>query len=394
MRDEQLGRRLASGEAAAFDELYRRYAHRLSAYAAQLLGDGAAGDDVAQTALLEAYGTFRDGRVPEQVRPWLYRVAHNAAIDLVRRRRELPAASLPDRPAAPAPAPGALVSALAALPERQRHVYVLRELHGLRVDEAAGELGLTAAQVEQAQFAARNRLAEHLVFGDRLDCVAVQRLSAGPLDPDERRALKTHLRSCPSCRGALGTRGRILASLPLSALEWLRALGGIGAPAAAKIGAVVAGAGVAAAVPVAAEQNPPHHLPPVASARVAHVAHARSSPPAAVSSAPAVTARPVRTTAVARAQPVSPRSEPAHEGRRHDRGPEHPVAATIVTTTEREHSEDAPVPSQPEPAPVVTETVSSGRGGGDGGGGAGGPGPSTASVDGGSSGGGGDSGDG
>jgi len=44
-------------------------------------------------------------------------------------------------------------------------------------DETATELGLTASQVEQSLFAARNRLAEQLVFGDRLNCVTVQRLA-------------------------------------------------------------------------------------------------------------------------------------------------------------------------------------------------------------------------
>src|SRR5262245_3075908 len=39
LSDEMLGRRLASGEAAAFDELYRRYANRLAAYGAQRPGD-------------------------------------------------------------------------------------------------------------------------------------------------------------------------------------------------------------------------------------------------------------------------------------------------------------------------------------------------------------------
>ena len=48
LSDEHLGSRLASGEAAAFDELYRRYAHRLAAYGSHLLGDAASGDDVAQ----------------------------------------------------------------------------------------------------------------------------------------------------------------------------------------------------------------------------------------------------------------------------------------------------------------------------------------------------------
>jgi len=72
LSDESLGSRLASGEAAAFDELYRRYVHRLPPPGAPLLGDGAAGDDVAQATMLKAYGALRDGRVPDRMKPWLY----------------------------------------------------------------------------------------------------------------------------------------------------------------------------------------------------------------------------------------------------------------------------------------------------------------------------------
>ncbi len=268
LSDEQLGNRLASGEAAAFDELYRRYVHRLSAYGANLLGDAASGDDVAQSALLKAYGALRDGRVPDRVKPWLFRIAHNSAIDLVVRRRELPSAELPEGSTGsgePVERSGELVAALASLPERQRRVYVLRELHGLRIDETAAELGLSSTQVEQSLFVARNRLAEQLVFGDRLNCVAVQRLVSGPLDRDERRALKTHLRSCPACRGTLGIRGRALELLPVASLDWLRGLfAGLatgGAPAAAKIGAVVVTATFAAGVSGAADQASHHPRP-------------------------------------------------------------------------------------------------------------------------------------
>src|SRR6476620_3096280 len=134
--DEQLGSRLASGEAAAFDELYRRYVHRLAAYGTHLLGDGAAGDDIAQATLLKAYAALREGRLPRLMRPWLYRIAHNAALDVVANRRELPWAEPPEQPARErSPHTGALLEALAALPDRQRRVYVLREVHGLRIAE-------------------------------------------------------------------------------------------------------------------------------------------------------------------------------------------------------------------------------------------------------------------
>lgn len=261
LSDESLGSRLSSGEAAAFDELYRRYVHRLAAYGSHLLGDAAAGEDVAQATLLKAYGVLRDGRLPSKMRPWLFRIAHNAAIDLVVRRREWPSGDLPERAGDETePMAGALVSALAALPDRQRRVYVLREVHGMRIDETAAELGITTLQVEQSLFAARNRLAELLVFGDRLNCVTVRRLAAGPLEGDERRALKTHLHSCTQCRRAVGARARALGWLPTSSLDWLRGLlvGGAG-PAAAKVGAVVASATIAAGVPVVVVTKDHHH---------------------------------------------------------------------------------------------------------------------------------------
>jgi RNA polymerase sigma-70 factor (ECF subfamily) len=264
LSDENLGSRLASGEAAAFDELYRRYAHRLAAYGSHLLGDAASGDDVAQAAMMKAYGALRDGRIPDKMKPWLYRIAHNAAIDLVARRRELSTETVPEQTAGERePFAGALVEALATLPDRQRRVYVLREVHGLRIDETASELGLTASQVEQSLFAARNRLAEQLVFGDRLNCVTVQRLAAGPLDGTERRALKTHLRTCQDCRQSMGVRGRALSWFPSGAsLEWLRGLGtgliGGGAPVAAKVGAVFATATIVGGGTVAVEKSNHH----------------------------------------------------------------------------------------------------------------------------------------
>jgi RNA polymerase sigma factor (sigma-70 family) len=265
LSDENLGSRLASGEAAAFDELYRRYAHRLAAYGSHLLGDAASGEDVSQAAMLKAYGALRNGRLPDKIKPWLYRIAHNAAIDLVARRRELSTETLPEQSTGERePFAGALVEALATLPDRQRRVYVLREVHGLRIDETGVELGLTAAQVEQSLFAARNRLAEQLVFGDRLNCVTVQRLAEGPLDSSERRALKTHLRSCHECRQAVGLRGRALSIFPSGAgLEWLRGLGagliGGGAPVVAKVGALVATATIVGGGTVAVETTARHH---------------------------------------------------------------------------------------------------------------------------------------
>jgi RNA polymerase sigma factor (sigma-70 family) len=361
LSDESLGRRLASGEAAAFDELYRRYIHRLTAYGAQVLGDTASADDVAQATMIRAYGALRGGRVPEHVKPWLYRIAHNCAVDLVARRRDLPMAGLPDRPAADGEAAGELVAALAALPDRQRHVFVLRELHGMRIDETASELDLAPAQVEQALFAARNRLAELLVFGERLSCVAVRRLAAGSLDSEERRALKTHLRSCPACRESVGCTGRVLGLLPAGAAGWIRALPGLlaggGAPAAVKVGAVVATATLATGGPIVYEvaRSPKPHL--VAARVVVHprpVNHAPSAPIESPRRRAVVSIRREPASAVSHPAPRASSVERVHaaavsEGRK---APTVSRKTAPVAVTERDHGDDG-ADSQERTAPAV-----------------------------------------
>ena len=81
-----------------------------------------------------------------ELRPWLYRVARNESISLLRRRRtvaEPDEALLPSQPAADVTFEArerlrTLVADLAALPERQRSALVMRELSGLKYEEIAG----------------------------------------------------------------------------------------------------------------------------------------------------------------------------------------------------------------------------------------------------------------
>jgi RNA polymerase sigma-70 factor (ECF subfamily) len=288
--DEALTRKLARGNAAAFDELYRRYAARLALYGARLLGDRARGEDVAQIALMSAYQSIARGRTPERVRPWLYRIAQNAALEILSRPRERAAtAELEQRADEPHDARvtgGELVAALRTLPDRQRRAYVLREVHGLRMTEIAEELGLTAPQVEQALFAARNKLAEVLAFGEALDCETVRALDGGGLDRTERRALRRHLRACEGCRGAVSAGGLSFGVFPFGFVTTLRqsAAGLFGGAAAsvAKVGAVVVGAAIVGSVPVAAHALGHGHrkraTPPRIAALAAATVGANASP--------------------------------------------------------------------------------------------------------------------
>ncbi|MFN8185897.1 MAG: sigma-70 family RNA polymerase sigma factor [Gaiellales bacterium] len=286
--DENLARRAIGGDVPAFDELYRRYRPGLAAYGARLLGDREGGEDVAQIALFNAYRALARGTQPNNLQAWLYRIARNAAFEVARRRREQPVADDPGEPADGAHESSAvrsvLLDGLRDLPDRQRRTFVLRELHGYSSAEAADELHLTVPQVEQALFAARNRLAEHLVFGGRLDCEQLRQLDPSSLDLAERRALRAHSRSCPSCRTSLRRSALGAVVIPLGLVASVRegiaaTLGGAvaGAPAAVKVGAAVVTAAVATGVPASVEVATDPGKPRAAAIEVV----AEAEPPAA-----------------------------------------------------------------------------------------------------------------
>jgi RNA polymerase sigma-70 factor (ECF subfamily) len=249
--DEQLTVAVAAGDHAAFEELYRRYAHQLGAYGARVLRDRSRGEDVAQTALMRAYDALQRGTEPLRVKPWLYKIALNTALELKAKNGEVrdgESEDFEDTSHEMRSARADILGGVQSLPERQRKVFVLRELNGLPVGEVARQLELTNQQVEQALFAARNRLAEVLVFGDRLDCETVRAVDRSHLTHHERRAVKSHVRSCQSCRKETGLGLSTIGLWLRDAWAWL--LGG--GATAAKVGAVAMTATVVGSAPVVA----------------------------------------------------------------------------------------------------------------------------------------------
>lgn len=243
--DEQLTGAIAAGDAAAFDELYRRYARPLAVYGARVLRDPSGGEDVAQVTLTRAYRALQRGTQPLRVKPWLYKIALNAALE--QRARSGGEVLEWDSDVHEGAAHETnteradILAAVQLLPERQRMVFFLREVQGLTVREVAQQLELDNQQVEQALFSARNRLAEELVFGERVDCNLVRSLDGNALKPFEYRALKAHLRSCTSCRRRPGAG---LSSVAFWLRDAWRYVAGGGSMTVAKAGvfAITAGA--------------------------------------------------------------------------------------------------------------------------------------------------------
>lgn len=164
-----------AGDRAALDELLRAHQSQVHAICRRITGNDADALDATQEALIAIVrGLPRfDGR--SRFSTWVYRVATNACLDELRRRRRRPIVGLGDHdaaevePASPAPGPAELVAdrldvdaALARLPEEFRVAVVLRDLCQLDYAEIAEVLDIPAGTVRSRIARGRAQLADHL----------------------------------------------------------------------------------------------------------------------------------------------------------------------------------------------------------------------------------------
>ena len=206
--DETLARRATGGDDDAFAQLYDRYRVRLEAYCRGILRHDEDARDAAQNALAAAFLALRRGTCPETFRPWLFRIAHNEAISVLRRRRvsdELPD-TLPGSSHGPADTLElreeltAVLAAVRELAPGARSALLLRELAGLDYPEVAQVLGTTAGGARQAVFEARVALQDDR-RGRGTECDVIRReLSAHDGRRRQARHIRGHLRGCGSCR--------------------------------------------------------------------------------------------------------------------------------------------------------------------------------------------------
>ena len=261
-RDEQLADRAAAGDDRAFEALFKRYHQPLYRYCRAILTDSEDAEDAMQATMVKALRALPGERREVALRPWLYRVAHNESISILRSRRETTELE-PGELAAPTTIEQTietrdrirgLVSDLAALPERQRAGLVMRELSDLSYEEIGAALATSPAAAKQTVYEARTALLE-MAEGREMDCTATREaISAGDRRVLRGRRLRAHLRSCERCRdfeAAIGERRDAFAALapPLAAPAALAilhgALGGGSAGAAGAGAAGTLGAGLA-----------------------------------------------------------------------------------------------------------------------------------------------------
>ncbi len=166
--------RARQGDAAAFEQVVRRYERRVYGVALRIVRSHEEADDVAQEAFVRAWRSLASFELGRPFGPWVCRIAANLALNQVRspRAREEGLAEDHQEERAPGPGPLELVldaearrvleAALGELPAEQRAVFVLRVFEELSYSEIADALGLSPGTVMSRLFRARERLARAL----------------------------------------------------------------------------------------------------------------------------------------------------------------------------------------------------------------------------------------
>jgi RNA polymerase sigma-70 factor (ECF subfamily) len=153
--DVELVAAINGGDAAAFEVLYRRHRDWVVGLAVRLTGDGDAALDVLQETFLYVLRKFPGFRLTANFKTFLYPAVRNLSIAARRKASRYQATDTEldqlDQAAAP-PASGTagddLQFVLAALPEEQREVLLLRFVDGLSLAEVAGAMDIPLGTVK------------------------------------------------------------------------------------------------------------------------------------------------------------------------------------------------------------------------------------------------------
>ncbi len=194
MTDEYLIGRAAGGNFEALQELVTRFQVRVFGLAFRIVGQRQDAEDITQqtfVSLIEHLDSFRG---ESSVATWVLRIATNHALKLLRKRRGLPTVSLneptdednysslphpdfiarwratPETLAQQAEVKEQIESALNALDDKYRLVFILRDIEGLTIRDTAETLDLSEGTVKVRLLRARLMLREQLtrVFGDEV----------------------------------------------------------------------------------------------------------------------------------------------------------------------------------------------------------------------------------
>lgn len=184
---------LRSGDKHEFARMVDTFSGPLYRLALRMLGNEPDAQDVLQNTFLKAFQHIREFEGRSKLSTWLYRIASNEALMMVRKRRPetnftdtvqeqdedqildpvqfTDWCCLPEEEFLTSESRAALDRAVQRLPETLRIVFILRDIEGLSIQETSQALGLSETAVKTRLLRARLRLREELssYFGERLD---------------------------------------------------------------------------------------------------------------------------------------------------------------------------------------------------------------------------------
>ena len=206
--DDELARAAGDGDVAAFEALYQRHHLGLLSFSRHMLGRVHDAEDVVQHTFAAADAAFRARRVPASVRAWLYAVARNRCISILRARSDDQPLPDPGVPSAVNLAEDVeqredlrvLLADLRTLPDDQRAALLLAELGELSHAEVAQVLGVRARKVKALVYQARQALMA--AAGARaIPCRSIrEELAVASGSARRRRHLRDHVARCDGCR--------------------------------------------------------------------------------------------------------------------------------------------------------------------------------------------------
>ena len=190
--EARLVREIRAGDGDAFETLVREHQTRVYNLALRMTGNEEDALDISQETFLKAWRTLGKYRGDCSLGSWLYRIASNLSIDLLRknkRRQTEKVVSLddPGEDGRPLELPDlreepqtilereenrrAVWECLEKLPEEQKLILVLRDVNGLSYEEIAASMGLELGTVKSRIFRAREKLANLLLDRGTLDLI-------------------------------------------------------------------------------------------------------------------------------------------------------------------------------------------------------------------------------
>jgi RNA polymerase sigma-70 factor, ECF subfamily len=179
--DRDLVATATTGVEGSFEELVRRYQRPISAYVYRMVGDYEAALDLTQEIFIKVYGSLARYRSEFKFSTWIYKIAHNSAVDHLRRNAgrerslvsgtegdqyDLPIESTslsPEQESERRERRLEIEAVVRSLPNAYRELIVLRHSQDLTYEEIVEVTGLPLGTVKNRLFRAREMMRQQFV---------------------------------------------------------------------------------------------------------------------------------------------------------------------------------------------------------------------------------------